>query len=132
VSVFSSPSGASVLIDGIYIGTTPGTVYDVPAGNHILRLTLSGYHDYEGSVYVVAGQTVQAYGTLQPVFQAVSGEPTTPAIVQVIVPVVTAQPAQDSGSGTDTGIVVAVIGAISVIIVSVAKVFTHIRPPRKE
>ena len=69
VIVHSSPAGASILIDGVYSGTTPRTIEGVPAGNHILRLSLSGYNDYEGSIYVVPGQIAQGYGTLQPLDQ---------------------------------------------------------------
>ena len=49
VSVYSSPLGASVLIDGRYYGTTPANLTDIQPGNHIIRLTLSGYYDYEGT-----------------------------------------------------------------------------------
>lgn len=133
LAVYSSPPGAGILIDGIYSGTTPKTVQGIPAGNHILRLTLSGYHDYEGSVYIIAGQMAQGYGTLQPAGAPVSPA-LTPVIVPVVVPVVTDTPvtAEDSGILGNSGVVAAVIGAISVIIVSVAKVYTHIRPPKKE
>ena len=75
VMIYSSPTGASILIDGVYSGTTPKTVNGMPAGNHILRLELSRYYDYEGSIYVMPGQTVQGYGTLQPMNQGTSGVP---------------------------------------------------------
>ena len=54
VTVHSSPPGASILIDGVYQGTTPTTVSGVNQGNHIIRLALSGYYDYEGTIYVIA------------------------------------------------------------------------------
>ena len=43
ITVASSPLGASILIDGVYYGATPGNITGIPAGNHIIRLTLSGY-----------------------------------------------------------------------------------------
>lgn len=134
LAVYSSPPGAGILIDGIYSGTTPRTVQGIPAGSHILRLTLSGYHDYEGSVYIIAGQVAQGYGTLQPAGAPAPTAPVTPVIVPVVVPVVTDTPApgEDSGILGNSGVIAAVIGAISVIIVSVARVYTHIRPPKKE
>ena len=134
VNVYSSPAGASILIDSIYCGTTPKTVQGVPAGNHILRLTLSGYQDYEGSIYVVAGQTAQGYGTLQPISQGSPAAPSATVVVPVIVPVATAtpQPTSDPGFLGNSSILVAIIGAIGVIIASAASVFTHIRPPKKE
>jgi hypothetical protein len=83
VMVYSNPNGASILIDGNYLGTTPGKVSGIPAGNHILRLTMSGYYDYEGSVYVVPGQTTQGYGTLQPMSQVTSAVSTQDPIIGV-------------------------------------------------
>ena len=55
VMIYSSPTGANILIDGVYSGTTPKTVNGMPAGNHILRLELSRYYDYESSIYVMPG-----------------------------------------------------------------------------
>jgi hypothetical protein len=134
VNVYSSPAGASILIDGIYSGTTPKTVNGVPAGNHILRLTLSGYNDYEGSIYVIPGQPAQGYGTLQPMSRITSAAPVPTVIVPVIVPVLTASPvpAEDPGLLGNSSLLAAIIGAITVIILSAAKIFTHVRPPKKE
>jgi len=133
VNVYSSPTGASILIDGTYCGTTPKTVNGVPAGNHILRLTLSGYNDYEGSIYIVAGQMAQGYGTLQPISQVVSAAPTQTVIVPVVVPVaVTPEPTQDPGLLGNSSVIVAIIGVITAIIAAGASVFTHVKPPKKE
>jgi hypothetical protein len=135
VMVYSSPTGASILIDGNYLGTTPGKVSDIPAGNHILRLTMSGYHDYEGSIYVVAGETTQGYGTLQPLSQITAAPTAAPtAIVTVFVPVipVTPTPTQDPGLLGNSSVIVAIIGVITAIIAAGASIFTHVKPPKKE
>jgi hypothetical protein len=134
VNVYSSPAGASILIDGVYAGTTPKTVQGVPAGNHILRLSLSGYNDYEGSIYIVPGQAAQGYGTLQPISPVLSAAPTQPVIVPVIVPVTTPTPVptQDPGPLGNSAVVAAIIGAIAVVIGSAATIFTHVKPPKKE
>jgi hypothetical protein len=135
VNVYSSPAGASILIDGTYSGTTPRTVNGVPAGNHILRLVLSGYYDYEGSIYIVPGQTAQGYGTLQSMSQVMSAEPIRTVIVPLIVPVVTAAsaPAQDPGLLGNPTVITAIIGAIAIIIGSAATIFNHVKqPPKKE
>jgi|WetSurMetagenome_2_1015567.scaffolds.fasta_scaffold00700_6 hypothetical protein len=133
VNVYSSPTGASILIDGTYCGTTPKTVNGVPAGNHILRLTLSGYNDYEGSIYIVAGQMAQGYGTLQPISQVISAGPTQTVVVPVVVTVpVTAEPTQDPGLLGNSSVIVAIIGVITAIIAAGASVFTHVKPPKKE
>ena len=130
VTVYSSPTGASILIDGVYSGTTPGTVNGVPAGNHILRLALSGYYDYEGSIYIVPGQTNQGYGTLQPMNQ-VTAAPT--AIIPVILPVftVTPEPTQDPGPFGNSSVLAAIIGSVAVLIGSAATIYTHVKPPKK-
>ena len=136
VMVYSSPTGASILIDGVYCGTTPGKVNGIPAGNHILRLTLSGYYDYEGSIYVVAGETTQGYGTLQPLIQVTSATPTPvpTAIVTVFVPVipVTPEPTEGKGLLENSSVIVAIIGVITAVIAAGASVFTHVKPPKKE
>jgi hypothetical protein len=133
VMVYSSPTGATILIDGVYAGTTPGNVNGVPAGNHILRLELSGYYNYEGSIYVLPGQTAQGYGTLQPVNQVTSAAPAPTAIIPVIVPVATASPdPTQAGLLGNTTVLTAIIGAIAVIIGSAATIFTHVKPPKKE
>lgn len=134
VMVYSSPIGASILIDGVYCGTTPGKVADIPAGNHILRLTMSGYHDYEGSIYVVAGQTTQGYGTLQPINQITAAPTAVPtAIVTILVPVtVTPTPEKKEDLLQNSGVVVALIGVFTALIAAGASIFTHVRPPKKE
>ena len=136
INVYSSPTGASILIDGVYCGTTPGKVNGVPAGNHFLRLTMSGYNDYEGSIYIVPGQANQGYGTLQPMSQVTSAAPTPvpTVIIPVIVPVVTAtpEPTQDTGLFGNSSVLVAIIGVITALIAAGASIFTHVRPPKKE
>jgi hypothetical protein len=134
VKIFSSPEGASILIDGVYVGTTPGTVNGVLAGNHILRLTLSGYYDYEGSIYIVPGQTNQGYGTLQPMNQVTAAHTAIPTvIVPVIVPVVTAtnNSTAETGMLGNSTVLAAILGVITAIIAAAASVFTHIKPPKK-
>jgi hypothetical protein len=137
VNVYSSPTGASILIDGVYCGTTPKNVNGVPAGNHILRLTLSGYNDYEGSIYVVPGQDNQGYGTLQPLGQITATPTAGPTVVVTVfvpVPVVTVTPlpTQDPGLLGNSSVLVAIIGVITAIIASAATIFTHVKPPKKE
>ncbi|MDD1684839.1 MAG: PEGA domain-containing protein [Methanoregula sp.] len=137
VMVYSSPTGARIWIDGVDCGTTPGKVGLIPAGNHILRMTLDGYYDYEGSIYVVPGQTTQGYGTLQPKNQITAAPTTAPTPVPtVIVPIIiatpTPSPTQDPGLLGNSSIVVALIGVITAIIAAGASIFTHVKPPKKE
>lgn len=128
VTVFSSPIGTSILIDGIYYGTTPANLTGISQGNHILRLTQSGYYDYEGSIYVVPGQTSHAFGTLPPLNQIQSAA--TP--VAIIVPVVTAETTPVKGPLENTSIIVAIIGVITAMIAAGATIFSHIMKAKKE
>ncbi len=134
VSVYSSPLGASILIDGRYYGTTPANLTDIQPGNHIIRLTLSGYYDYEGTIYVLAGQTTHAFGTLPPLNQF-SGSPTpvptNPVPVIVEVPV-TAEPTQKQGAFENPGVIAAIIGVITATIGAIATIFSHIYKAKKE
>jgi len=132
ISVYSSPLGASILIDGRYYGTTPANLTDIQPGNHIIRLTLSGYYDYEGTIYVLAGQTTHAYGTLPPLNQVIS--PTiTPAATPIIVTVpVTAEPTPKQGAFENPGVIAAIIGVITATIGAVATIFSHISKAKKD
>lgn len=57
ISVYSTPSGAKISIDGTYKEITPRTV-PVSVGYHTIKLTKSGYKDYTAeNIYVSAGET---------------------------------------------------------------------------
>ncbi len=132
VTVHSSPPGASILIDGIYAGTTPSTIPGLNQGNHILRLTLSGYYDYEGTIYIVPGQTTNAFGTLPPLNQISSQNTVTTAATPIIVAIpVTAEPTQKQ-EGLDNSILVAIIGVITAVIGAGATLLSHMSKTKKE
>ncbi|MDD1719012.1 MAG: PKD domain-containing protein [Methanoregulaceae archaeon] len=44
--VYSSPPGATVLLDGVSVGVTPLEIQAAP-GQHHIRLTMNGYHDID-------------------------------------------------------------------------------------
>jgi hypothetical protein len=56
ISIGSAPAGASVFMDSSYQGiTNPSgalTLNSIPSGNHIIKLTSSGYNDWIETVYV--------------------------------------------------------------------------------
>ena len=133
VSVYSSPLGASVLIDGRYYGTSPANLTDIQPGNHIIRLTLSGYYDYEGTIYVLAGQTTHAYGTLPPLNQVISQNTVTPVATPIVVAIpVTAEPTPKQGAFENPGVIAAIIGVITATIGAIATIFSHISKAKKE
>jgi hypothetical protein len=76
----STPSGATVAIDGSSRGTTPLLVSDLPAGPHTVRFSLSGYVEREQSVDVRAGQTATLSANLTPASQTRSGMPVLAAL----------------------------------------------------
>lgn len=60
VSITSTPTGASVYADGVYVGQTrssgPLVFTKVTPGTHTLLVSKAGYQDYTGTGTVVAGQ----------------------------------------------------------------------------
>jgi hypothetical protein len=130
VTVYSSPLGASILIDGVYYGTTPANLTGIPQGNHIIRLTQTGFYDYEGTLYVVPGQTSHAFGTLIQLNQVTAAATAVP----IIIPVVTVAPTDTPAKGLldNTSVIVAIIGVITASIAAGATIFTHVKPPKKE
>jgi hypothetical protein len=138
VSVASSPLGASILLDGVYYGTTPGNLTGISPGNHIMRLALSGYYDYEGTIYVVPGQVTHVFGTLPPLSGAVSQtlQPVTTAPATTVLPATTVQPTatQTSSAGAleNPTVIAAIIGIITACIGAGATIFTHISKIKKE
>src|SRR3989344_3143801 len=59
LSVSSSPSNASVFLDGVLRGNTPIHLPNINAGIHSVNLTKSGYLNYVTSVNVTAGKLTQ-------------------------------------------------------------------------
>jgi hypothetical protein len=131
LTVASSPLGASVLLDGIFYGNTPQNVSGISAGNHIVRLTLSGYYDYEGTIYVVPGQVTSVFGTLPPSTGSSSGS-TTPATVTTG-PVIAVQPTSTSSGGLleNPTILAALIGIVTASIGAFAAIFPHLSKSKK-
>lgn len=72
ISISSSESGADVYIDGEYKDTIPANLYpystgfDLPVGEHTIKLTKLGYNDWETTKYVYANEGVYVSATLTP------------------------------------------------------------------
>jgi hypothetical protein len=64
LAISSSPSGAETYVDNLYRGTTPLTVTDLASGDHLVRLSESGYVDYTTTTTVTAGQLMPLALTL--------------------------------------------------------------------
>ena len=55
LSVTSSPSGATLMVDGTGYGPTPVVVPGLSPGSHSIILSMAGYQTYSGSATVTAG-----------------------------------------------------------------------------
>ena len=75
MTVLSTPTGATVALDGAPVGVTPATL-DVPPGQHHLALMLRGYADTERDVELLADHALDIVLELAP---APAAAQTTPA-----------------------------------------------------
>jgi len=57
LAIASSPTNAGTYIDNLFRGSTPLTVMDLSAGDHVVRVSAPGYVDYTTTTTVTAGQT---------------------------------------------------------------------------
>jgi len=76
LSIYSTPTGSAVYLDGGYQGITPTFVGNLLAGSHTVILSRAGYQDWVSTVSVSAGQTTTVSATLasdpKPVYGTVS------------------------------------------------------------
>jgi len=63
LSVTSEPAGARVLVDDVFVGYTP-LRYGTSSGEHVVRIELEGYDDFQSTVNVVGGETRTVQATL--------------------------------------------------------------------
>jgi hypothetical protein len=63
--VMSNPAGANVYLDGESKGKTPLMIRGTAAGSHAIRMTLSGYADWESAVDAPTGGTRTVSATLK-------------------------------------------------------------------
>jgi hypothetical protein len=61
----STPSGASIYVDGAYLGTTPETADDLEEGSYKIVLRKSGYNDWGKVVRVTEGDTTEINAVLE-------------------------------------------------------------------
>lgn len=57
LSISSTPSGASVYVDSVSIGSTPITQGSIAPGTHLVEIKYAGYQTYAAQAVVVAGET---------------------------------------------------------------------------
>jgi len=49
VRIQSSPSGAKIMLDGVFLGCTPAEFENLSSGRHSIELTMPGYNRWSGS-----------------------------------------------------------------------------------
>lgn len=65
LNISSSPQGAEISLDGVDQGAaTPYIITAITTGTHNVKLSLSGYQDWTGTVTILAGQTTFIIPTL--------------------------------------------------------------------
>jgi serine/threonine-protein kinase len=65
LTIESRPSGATVVVDGKRVGTTPLALPGIAVGTHVVRMELSGYKPWSASVPVVAGEKNRVAASLE-------------------------------------------------------------------
>lgn len=93
VEISSTPAGADVFVNNMYMGITPLTFHDVTAGTYTVDLRMDGYSPFSSTGQVVEGQTVHVIAALSP---APTPVPTTKAAFGAF-PVMVALPAAGLG-----------------------------------
>jgi hypothetical protein len=66
LSISTEPSGASVVVNGRSVGTSPYEDKDLPPGLYKVRIEKEGYTPWEGSLTVIAGRKIEVPIELKP------------------------------------------------------------------
>jgi len=116
VSVYSSPLGANVYLDGVYEGITPVNLTGIAAGSHALKLASAGYYDYDATITVAGGGNITAFGSLAPRESATTAATTAPVAVTTT----------DTSSSiwSSPAVVAAFLGILTAIIGAIVTIFT--------
>jgi len=72
ISIMSEPSGASVYLDGTYMGKTPISLDDVVSEPHTIKLTKSGYNSKTLPLSLIPGGVENMRESLEPLSGSIS------------------------------------------------------------
>lgn len=78
IDISSSPSGASIFINGIANGTTPNTIDDLIVGSYKVILRKAGYEEWGKTVTVTADDTTEVDAKLYAAATATPAQTTNP------------------------------------------------------
>jgi hypothetical protein len=64
LSIASTPAGAEIELDGVFVGSTPE---DLPltAGQHVIKISKKGFKDYQRTLQVLGGGTQRLSAQLE-------------------------------------------------------------------
>jgi hypothetical protein len=66
--VMSNPGGASIYLDNVFKGDTPLIISSIPAGNHTVKVAMTGYEDWTSTVTIQKGTLTRVVANLVPEF----------------------------------------------------------------
>jgi formylglycine-generating enzyme required for sulfatase activity len=72
INVISDPPGATLYLDGAYVGTTPDEMKRLDKGRYTIAVKKDGYEQHAESVIVRAGEQTNVFARLEPI-KTVSG-----------------------------------------------------------
>ncbi|MCU0632614.1 MAG: PEGA domain-containing protein [Methanolinea sp.] len=67
VEITSTPGGADVFVNNVYMGITPLSFNDVQAGTYTVDIRMAGYTPFTSTGQVIPGQSVHVIAALSPV-----------------------------------------------------------------
>lgn len=67
VEITSTPAGADVFVNNMYMGITPLSFHDIAAGTYTVDIRMEGYTPFSSSGQVIPGQSVHVIAALSPV-----------------------------------------------------------------
>ncbi len=83
--ITSTPSGAEVYVNNVFVGLTPLTFSNVVPGQYSIDVRLAGYNTFSATGMVTAGQNIQVFAALSPAAPVTT--PTTKAPVSPVLAV---------------------------------------------
>lgn len=81
--IVSTPSGADVYVNSLYMGMTPLSFQNVQPGNYTVELRLQGYTPFTTSGQALPGQSIHIIAALSPAATPATPTPSSPLLALV-------------------------------------------------
>ncbi|NYT17937.1 MAG: PEGA domain-containing protein [Methanomicrobiales archaeon] len=79
--IVSTPSGAEVYVNSVFLGITPLSFQNVTPGTYTVEIKMQGYTPYSTTGQVVGGQNIQISAALAPAAPPTTVAPVSPLLV---------------------------------------------------